>query len=238
MAVTETFQEYAEQAVKNYHLLSSEQRLMLVNVLKDKKIKRVLDVGCGGGQEMLPFAEETEAFCVGIDFALEVGTVGGKTFEDAGFTERYAFAVSKGEILPFAGESFDVVICRVALPYMHNRQALAEISRVLKPGGIFFLKTHSPLFYFGMMRRRLKNFNIKQMAYPVICLVGGIWNWVWKQPPEGAFWKGKEVFQTEGFLRRELAKNNLQITDLLPDTNPETPSFLIVKKRNLKIIDA
>lgn len=231
MTVTESFQEYAERAVKNYYQLDDGQRLMLVEALNNKKIGRILDVGCGGGQEMLPFAENTEAFCVGIDVAGEVGMVGKRTFASAGFADRCAFAVSKGEVLPFASECFDVVICRVALPYMDNRKALAEISRVLKPNGTFFLKTHAPLFYFGMMRRRFKNLSAKQLAYPLICLAGGTWNLLRGKHPQGAFWKGKEVFQTENFLRRELAKNNLQITDLLPDNNPETPSFLIVKNK-------
>ncbi len=231
MGVTETFEEYAERAVSNFSRLDDERRLMLVEALKDRKIERVLDVGCGAGQEMLPFVEKTGAFCVGIDVAGEVGTVGKKTFANAGFAGRCAFAVSKGEVLPFANESFDVIIYRVALPYMDNRQALEEISRVLKPEGAFFLKIHAPLFYLGMIRRRFKSMSVKQLAYPLICLAGGPWNLVRGQPPKGAFWQGKEVFQTRGFLHRKLAKNNLRIKDLLPDTNPETPSFLIVKNK-------
>src|SRR5262249_54526540 len=44
--------------------------------------------------------------------------------------------VANGEILPLAWESFDVVITRQVLEYVREpRNAVAEILRVLKPGG-------------------------------------------------------------------------------------------------------
>ncbi|HKM85871.1 MAG TPA: class I SAM-dependent methyltransferase [Terriglobales bacterium] len=40
-----------------------------------------------------------------------------------------------GECLPFKEENFDRVISTVALPYMNIQKTLAEIHRVLVPGG-------------------------------------------------------------------------------------------------------
>lgn len=228
-ATLDTYEEYAREAIENYARRDAESRYLFVNAVKNLEVKRVLDVGCGAGQELLPFVEKTRAFCVGVDAARELGAVGTQFLKETNAGNRVAFTRSFGERLPFAGRSFDVVLCRVALPYMHNREAIAEIARVLRPGGIFLLKTHAPAFYFGMIRRRFKSFSPKQIAYPLICLAGGAWHSLTGKQLRNGFWKGKEVYQTTGFLKRELAKNDLRIDGYLSDTNVETPSFVIIK---------
>jgi len=47
------------------------------------------------------------------------------------------FVCQNGHRLPFSGKSFTHVISRVSLNYMHQRTAVAEMVRVLKPGGYF-----------------------------------------------------------------------------------------------------
>ena len=42
--------------------------------------------------------------------------------------------------LPFRDGGFDLVLTRVALNYMHQRTALTEMVRVLRPGGILFCR--------------------------------------------------------------------------------------------------
>lgn len=223
------YKDYAQRVIEQYAAASDRQRSMLLDEIDCANIETVLDVGCGAGQELLPFAEKTRALCIGIDVGREVGEIGQEVFRRHGFAGRAEFFRAQGEHLPFADASFDTVICRVALPYMDNRKALAEMSRVLKPHGKFFLKIHAPKFYYGMIRRRIGTLNPKQVAYPVFSLLGGSWSILTGQQPAGGFWAGKEIFQTKRFLRGELAKNNLRITKDLPDTNAETPSYLIEK---------
>ena len=227
-----SYEEYAEKAIENFARLDAARRYALVEAVESLKPQTVLDVGCGAGQEMLPFVERTNASCVGIDIAAELGKIGKSFVQKSGVSEnRMAFVRSPGEDLPFADESFDVVLCRIALPYMNNRRALAEVARVMRPGGVFLLKTHAPPFYFGMIRRRLKTLSAKQIAYPLICLASGTFHLLTGRQLQKGFWRGKEVFQTEGFIRRECARNGLEVTGFLADTNPETPSFVIKKKR-------
>ena len=114
-------------------------------------------------------------------------------------------------ILPFADKSFDVVLCRVALPYMNNRRTIAEVARILKPNGVFLLKTHAPPFYSAMLKERIKTFHPKQIAYPLICVAGSIFHHLSGRQLENGFWKGKEIFQTRRFLEKEFAKNGLEI---------------------------
>jgi len=48
--------------------------------------------------------------------------------------------VSRGEHIPFAGETFDVVICTQVLEYVRNPlDVVSEIHRVLKPGGVLLV---------------------------------------------------------------------------------------------------
>ena len=231
MATLSNYQEYTKQAIENFARKSAdENRYLLVDAVKDLPLEKVLDVGCGAGQELIPFVERTDAFCIGIDAAEELGAVTRQFFDEFDCKNRVAFTRSYGESLPFADASFDVVLCRVALPYMNNRRAISEVARVLKPNGIFLLKTHAPAFYFGMIRERWKLFSLRQIAYPLICLAGGAWHSLTGRQLQKGFWAGKEVYQTERFLRREFAKNNLRIERHLSDTNVETPSFVVIKK--------
>lgn len=227
-----TYIEYAKLTLQDFTSASEEQRNLLVNELINVEVKRILDVGCGAGLQLLPFAENKDSFCVGIDIGEEVGEVGNAIFRQRGLAEKGTFLRSIGEELPFADGSFDVVICRVALPYMDNHKALSEMARILKLNGKFFLKIHAPLFYWGMIKERVKTLNPKQLAYPIICLVGGTINRLSGKHPSGNFWKGKEIYQTRKSLVKELEKRGLRIIKELSDSDNQTPSFLIEKVKD------
>ncbi len=229
------YEEYAKESLKKFSERETAKRYLLVDSVKDLSPKRVLDLGCGAGQELLPFLEKTEAVCVGVDSAEELGKVTKAMFADE---KKIVFVRSEGEKLPFEDASFDVVLCRVSLPYMNNRQAVAEISRVLKSDGVLLLKTHAPMFYFGMIFERLKTLSAKQIAYPLICLAASFWHLLTGKQLQKGFWQGKEIFQTRSFLEKEFAKNNLKVKGFLPDNNPKTPSFIVIKLALLKMFFA
>jgi len=224
----DTYQEYADAVLRDYKKRGETARNLLFDALKDRKIERILDVGCSVGQEFFPFLEKSDAVCYGVDVAAELGVLTKNVFAEK-YAERVNFVRAAGEILPFADQSFDAVLCRVSIPYMNNKKAIAEAARVLKKGGVYLLKTHAPPFYFRMIKDRVKTLNPKQIAYPLICLTAGIWHSATGKQLEGGIWRGKEVYQTRSFLEKEFAENGLKIEKELSDTNPQSPSYFVVK---------
>ena len=57
------------------------------------------------------------------------------------------YGCARGEDLPLRDNSVGGVFCSVALPYMHIPRTLAELHRVLTPGGFFWASLHPSQFY-------------------------------------------------------------------------------------------
>ena len=104
---------------------------------------RVLDVGAGFGRHVFECARRG-ADVVALDYAEDEvvetrATLGGMV--DAGEIELERFkGVLRGDAtgLPFADASFDVVITSEVLEHIQDDvAAIAEMFRVLKPGGVF-----------------------------------------------------------------------------------------------------
>jgi ubiquinone/menaquinone biosynthesis C-methylase UbiE len=229
MSTESEFQKYAARATTSRKNIDNEVRNEFVNVLGDCSLGRVLDVGCGAGYDLLPFVEIKNAHGFGVDISENLGEVSREFIEPTGFSSRVSFSRCDGRSLPFANESFDVVLCMVALPYMNNANTISEIARVLRPEGFFFLKIHSPWFYFTMIKKRFAAREIKSLIYPLISLFMGSWYRISGNQLEGGIWNGKEMFQTESMIRNELAKKGLKIVKKLPSYNKDTPSFLVRK---------
>lgn len=99
----------------------------------------VLDVGCGGGLLSEQFAA-LGCKVTGIDRSVPTLNAAKAHAEKTGLNIRYLEA--SGESLPFEGRQFDIVCCCDVLEHVDDLDTvIAEISRVLKPGGIFFFDT-------------------------------------------------------------------------------------------------
>jgi ubiquinone/menaquinone biosynthesis C-methylase UbiE len=195
---------------------------------------RVLDVGCGAGQELLPFltrqspAAQRPSIAVGIDSAPTVGRVGRHLFARHQVTEHVAFVRAMAEQLPFGSAVFDVVICRLVLPYTLNGKALAEMARTVKRGGLVLLQIHHARFYLLEMKNALRSANVRSAVHSLRVLTAGVIYIVTGRQPTNRF-IGREEFQTESLLRRELTSCGMVIRASMPNTNPHTPSFVLEK---------
>lgn len=98
---------------------------------------RLLDVACGTGGLSVHLARETRCDVTGVDLE-ESGLANGRRLaREASIETRARFArVDAGRRLPFAGGSFDAVVCIDALNHLPGRAAVfSDWARVLVPGG-------------------------------------------------------------------------------------------------------
>ena len=97
----------------------------------------VIDIGCGAGVDTLIAALMVGpgGKAVGIDMTPEMIERANENLNQMGLP-NVSFHQASAENLDFSPESFDVAISNGALNLVVNKeQALAEIYRVLKPGG-------------------------------------------------------------------------------------------------------
>ena len=114
------------------------------------KGKRILDVGCGAGRGVVGCVSEAE-FTVGCDASVDML---GVTARKLNGKSRWALATSYAQELPFVSNTFDVV---TALNFLHlfsletQRDMIAEMKRVTKPGGTIVLEFDNALHGLGVV---------------------------------------------------------------------------------------
>jgi arsenite methyltransferase len=97
---------------------------------------RLLDLASGSGTSALLAARELEASVTGVDYG-EGAVLGAAAAARAeGLEGRVSFAHGDAEALALPDDSFDAVLCECSLcTFPDQPRAIAEIRRVLRPGG-------------------------------------------------------------------------------------------------------
>ncbi len=101
--------------------------------------KRVLDLGCAGGFMAEAIAQKG-ADVTGIDPAEKAIEAARAHARQTALSIRYD--VGMGEALPYDDAAFDIVVCVDVLEHVTDLEAvIAEVARVLAPGGVFLYDT-------------------------------------------------------------------------------------------------
>jgi 2-polyprenyl-6-hydroxyphenyl methylase/3-demethylubiquinone-9 3-methyltransferase len=110
----------------------------------DRGQRKLLDVGCGGGLLAEEFAR-LGFEVTGIDPAPESIETARAHAESSGLS--IAYEIGSGEVLPYPEGAFDLVTCCDVLEHVDDvDRVIAEIARVLRPGGLFFYDTINRTF--------------------------------------------------------------------------------------------
>ncbi|QHC23836.1 SAM-dependent methyltransferase [Streptomyces sp. GS7] len=119
-------------------LVEAADRLtdVMTDRLRIDQGQRVLDVGCGVGQPAMRIARRTGAHVTGIAISQDQIARATALAEGAGLGDRVEFRHADAMQLPFPDNSFDAAIAIESIFHMPDRgRVLAEIRRVLRPGG-------------------------------------------------------------------------------------------------------
>jgi SAM-dependent methyltransferase len=163
---------------------------------------RVLDVGFGGGGQMRRVRRTG-----GVPFGIE--------YDSSLTTDAHAAGLqvcrAKAEWLPFASGSFDGVICKVVVPYTDEARAVAEIARVLRPGGTARVSYHG-LGY--NLRYLLAGSGWKHRVYAARTIANTfVYRATGRRLP--GFW-GDTLYESAPSLRRYYRRSRLEILEAQP----------------------
>ncbi len=116
----------------------------------DLQGKAVLDVGCGTGILSLLALEQGCAHVVCGDLSEYMLSQCREKAIALGYgPDRIDFRMLDAESLPFESNSFDAVISGMVLGFIPNQKsAVAEMVRLLRPGGVLAVSTHGPELYY------------------------------------------------------------------------------------------
>lgn len=193
-------------------------RDVLVTQLQiDPRGRKVLDVGCGGGLLAEEFAR-LGCQVIGIDPSASSLATARAHAQQAGLDIDYR--VGAGEDLPFADASFEIVYCSDVLEHVNDlEKVIAEIARVLKPGGVFLYDTINRTF-----PSKLVMIKLLQEWEATSFMPANLHDW-------RAFIKPRELLA----LLKVNGLESREFTGLNPGANPLAMTILMRKRKRGKI---
>jgi ubiquinone/menaquinone biosynthesis C-methylase UbiE len=101
--------------------------------------KTALDLGCGTGVVSVALAERGFTV-IGVDHSPEMLEIARHKAREAGLADSCSFEEGDVRRLRFADGEFGIVTCQGLLHHLEDMQTcLAELERVLEPGGRFYI---------------------------------------------------------------------------------------------------
>ena len=191
---------------------------------------RALDVGCGAGQTLRRLDPDRPVELFGVDTDTAALALGLRLAEVEGV--GLTLAGASATALPFREGTFDLVLTRVALNYMHQFSALGEMARVLRPGGFLFCRVERIWHDLSLVRAaggpKALVCRLRDLGWGTIHALTG------RQPIPGSSVRGGRVFASAGRLRRILSRLGCRVIHAAE--SPNGP--LLVGRRTQLIVVA
>ncbi len=126
-------------------------RVVNFNGFREKKL---LEVGCGIGTDLVRFASGG-ARCVGVDLSRTALDLAQKNAQHSGV--RVDFHLANGEALPFDDDSFDVVYGHGVLQYtVDPKKMIKECRRVLRRDGEAIFMVYNRISWLNALSKLMK----------------------------------------------------------------------------------
>ena len=188
---------------------------------------RVLDLGCGSGQELASWGITASDEVTGLDIDDSRLVTARVRFPNRTFLH------GTGECLPFEDESFDRVISAVALPYMNIQKTLPEIHRILVPGGGLSLSLHLPSFTMAELLHNAIPKPVPTLFRLYVMANGLLFHCTGRAV---GFVKGRtESFQTERGMRIALNRAGFVSLSFSRATGPVGETFIVEGRKSIKL---
>jgi SAM-dependent methyltransferase len=172
---------------------------VVLDLVGDVNDRDILDAACGTGRYAIRFAESGARVC-GVDASEQMLEVARS--KAAGTSLAVDFFTADLNQLPLSNESFDLAVCALALCHLPDlRPAIAELGRVLRPGGRLIISDFHPF-----------------------CLLIG-WRTAMHRP-EATYWIENHLNLTQDYLRA-VHDCGLRLTDLREAVVDETIAPII-----------
>ncbi len=140
-----------------HNLLMEMEQAAMLELLPEVRNKVALDLACGSGRYLSILHERGAAKVVGLDLSREMLAAAPSPQQK----------LLQGDLcaLPLASESFDLVVCGLAVGHVENlRRAMAEAGRVLRAGGEFLYSDFHPFGALAGWRRTFRAGDGKEYA--------------------------------------------------------------------------
>jgi len=145
----------------------------------DLRGKRILDFGCGWGTDLI-FCLKKGYDAFGIDISWEKAKFHTLRVQRRNYPKFWIerFILSQGENLPFKSESFDLVYSNQVIEHVKDpEKCISEIFRVLKKGGILYIRApdykssffepHYRVLWFPFLNKRTAKIYIRLLNKPI-----------------------------------------------------------------------
>lgn len=206
------YDEFAEaySADNEVNLLNGHyERPAMLDLAGDVTGRRILDVGCGSGP-LSAALRDRGAIVTGFDLSPAMIDLARNRLGEGADLRVHDLAAP----LPYADAAFDDVVASLVLHYLEDWTGpLAELRRVLKPGGRLILSANHPFIY-PAMHPDADYFGVTEFSFDAEHAGRTVVYTTWHRPLQAM----SDAFTSAGFRISVISE---------PPVDPDTPAELL-----------